>query len=100
MYSLPGTRITLPQMPLAVLCILVGVVLITLGVLCTRKIRAHMWATQTEPVEMAFNLIRKTQPYLIHEYDEPDKWLMMLGYVGRYPGGLLLLWGIAGIALR
>lgn len=100
MYSLPGTRIVLPLMPLAVLCILLGAALIVVGVLCTRKIRAHMWATQTEPAEMAFNFFRKTQPYLIHEYHEDDRYLMMLGYVGRYPGGLMLLWGIAGIALR
>lgn len=49
-------------------------------------------------VESMLNRGVPTLGYLLNDYDEPDKWLIVLGLVGRVLGGLLFLWGLAGLA--
>ncbi len=91
-----GSRLALPEPPLAWALLFLGATLIVCGTLCAMRVRRHMnmgdgWGSRL------LNAERSTLGYLIHEYDEPDRLLLFAGLLGRVIGGVALIW--AAIAL-
>lgn len=99
--SIPGTRLVVPTTPVAWAFIVVGLILIAVGTVGMMRVRRHMWDETRSTLEAIFNASRETLGYLLHDYDEPDKPLIILGLVGRVIGGILIVWSlIALIASR
>lgn len=95
--KIPNSRLTLPEPAMAWILIVVGVVLIAIGTMCMMRVRAHMWGETRTLFEAFFNQSRETLGYLIHDYDEPDKPLIFLALIGRFLGGIGVVWGMIGL---
>ena len=82
---------------MAWIMIVSGLVLIALGTLAALKVRAHMWGDTRTAWQLLVNFDRPTFSHWIHEYDQPDKWLLGLGLFLRFPAAIVVLWGLAGL---
>ncbi|HRK20897.1 MAG TPA: hypothetical protein PLX06_03780 [Fimbriimonadaceae bacterium] len=96
-HTIPGSRLTVPTPGFAWVLIILGAILIVIGTAGAMKVRRHMMDEAGNFFELVLMRSRETFSYLLHDYDEPDKFLILLGFVGRIVGGLLILW--AGIGL-
>lgn len=99
-----SSRLVLPEPALAWILVAFGVLLVAIGTAGALRVRRRMWQdasdSDTLPGQVVGHLLmrgRGTLAYLLHEYDEPDKGLILLGLVGRVIGGLAILWGLAGL---
>ncbi|HRF59753.1 MAG TPA: hypothetical protein PLH94_07560 [Fimbriimonadaceae bacterium] len=95
--TIPGSRLLVPTVPVAWALIVLGVVLIAVGTAGMIRVRSHMWGETRSMFEAMFNSTKGTLSYLLHEYDEPDKPLILLGLVGRFLGGVLVLWSLIAL---
>lgn len=73
--------------------IIVGAVLIVLGTACMMKVRRQMLAEQGTVLGLFVSSLRETSNYLLHDYDQPDRPLMLLAWVGRFFGGVAVVAG-------
>lgn len=97
MRTIPGTRMLLPEPALAWVFLVVGVLLLAIGTAAAVRVLAHMWGGTRSLIDVLIALNRPLSGYFLHDYDEPDKVLMGVLLVGRVPGVILTLWGLAGL---
>lgn len=98
MRHIPNTRLYLPDPPLAWLILVVGVLLIAVGTAAAVRVRAHMWGETRNILGAFISFNRDTLHYWLHDYDEPDKWLVGLAMILRFPVAFAILWAIIGLA--
>lgn len=96
-HTIPGTRLTVPTPGLAYVLLALGAILIVLGTAGAMKVRRHMMDSASGFFELLLMRGRETFSYLLHDYDEPDKRLILLGLVGRVLGGLMIVWAAIGL---
>ncbi len=94
--TIPNSRLVVPAPDLAWVLLLAGMALIVWGTLCAMKVRRAM-NEETGELGPLINHGRSNLGYLLNDYAEDDKPLLLLGLIGRVFGGLLVVW--AGIAL-
>lgn len=82
---------------LAWILIVVGVLLVIFGTLCAMKVRRTVLDDSESPLDWLAKTGFQTISMLLYEYDEPDKPLMLLGFLGRVLGMVGLLWGVLGL---
>lgn len=93
--TIPNSRLLVPSSAFAVVLIALGVLLIAVGVAGMMKVRRHM-NESASLIEILF-LKRSNLAFLLWEYDEPDKVLLLLAQVGRAIGMVAVLWGAVGL---
>lgn len=93
----PAGRLVLPLPPLAILCIVIGLALLVVGILASMKVRRHMNEDAGWGERLFILPNMSTLGYLLHDYDATDKPIVMLLFVARIPGILLLFWGVFGL---
>lgn len=96
-HTIPGSRLLVPAGFMMWLLLAVGAALIVAGTLGALKVRRHMSEGASNGMEGLAIRGRETFAYLLHDYDEADKPLILLGYLGRFAGGLLLVWSAIGL---
>lgn len=93
-----GSRLYLPEPAFAWFLIILGVLVIAFGTLAAIKVRSRMWSETGSLLQSLLNVNRDTWNYLLHDYEEPDKWLIALIMALRFPAAIGILWGGAGLA--
>lgn len=97
LHTIPGTRLTVPSPVLAYVLLALGLLLMVVGTLAALKVRRHMMAGAASWLDWFMMRERETLGYLLHDYDESDKPLILMGLAGRFFGGLLALWAAIGL---
>jgi hypothetical protein len=94
--TIPNSRLVVPAPELAWVLIVVGLALIVWGTMCAMKVRRAM-NEETGALGPLVNHGRSNLGYLLNDYVDDDKPLLLLGLAGRMIGGLMVVW--AGIGL-
>ncbi|HRI44420.1 MAG TPA: hypothetical protein PLL78_07650 [Fimbriimonadaceae bacterium] len=92
-----SSRLVLPEPPLAWILLVVGVLLVAIGTAGVLRVRRRMGEEAEGMLGHLLMRGRGTLSYLIHDYDGQDRGIIFLGLFGRVIGGIVIVWGLAGL---